>query len=98
MNGLNLMQGWAILAGSVAMIALILTAFGLMLGIVEPADALRRLVAIVGVIILLIVTPSILVNIWSNMSSGQQICLTALVIFFGLLLRPRQKRSRRRET
>ena len=32
MNGSNFMQGWVALAGSVATIALILTAFGLMLG------------------------------------------------------------------
>jgi hypothetical protein len=36
MTGSNFMQGWVTFAGSLAIIALILTAFGLMLGIVNP--------------------------------------------------------------
>ena len=42
----NFMQAWVTLAGSLTMIALLLTAFGLMLGIMKPADALRRVGAI----------------------------------------------------
>ena len=60
------MQWWVALAGLLAMIALILTAFGLMLGIVKPADALRRVGAILGVIMLLMVLPAVLVNLWSG--------------------------------
>jgi hypothetical protein len=42
---------------------LILTAFGLMLVIVKPPDALRRVGAILGVVVLFMVLPSVLVNL-----------------------------------
>ena len=78
MNGLSFMQGWTMSVGSLAMIALILTAFGLMLGIVKPADALRRIAAILGVIMLLLVLPAVLVTIWSSMLLWQQLALVAI--------------------
>ena len=39
---------WATLVGSLAVLALILMACGLMLGIVKPADALKKLGAFPG--------------------------------------------------
>jgi hypothetical protein len=80
MKGSNFMQGWAALLGSLAIIAIVLTAFGLMLGIVKPADALRRVGAILGVVMLLMVIPVVLVSAWSGMSLWQQIALTAIGI------------------
>lgn len=98
MNGSNFMQGWVALTGSVAMIALILTAFGLMLGIVKPADALRRVAAILGVIMLLLVLPSVLVSIWSSMSLWQRLGLAAIAIAYWQWRRPRgESRKRRRD-
>ena len=60
----NFMQGWVALAGSLAMIALILTAFGLMLGIVKPADAVKHVGAILGIVIALMLVPGALVSAW----------------------------------
>jgi hypothetical protein len=91
MNGPNFMQAWVALAGSLTMIALILTAFGLMLGIVKPADALRRVGAILGVVMLLMVLPAVLVNLWSGMSLWQQLALAAIVLGICLLKRPRRQ-------
>lgn len=53
-----------VLAKLLAAIAFILTAFGIMLGIVKPADALRRVGAILGIVVLLMVIPVTLVNVW----------------------------------
>jgi len=78
MNGPNFMQGWVALVGSLTIIALILTAFGLMLGIVRPADALRSVAAILGVVMLFMVLPAVLVNVWSGMSLWQQFALAAI--------------------
>jgi hypothetical protein len=80
MNGSTFMQGWVALAGSLVMIALILTAFGLMLNIVKPADALRRVAGILGVFMLLMVIPAVLVNIWSGMSLWQRLGLAVIGI------------------
>jgi hypothetical protein len=78
MDGSNFMQGWVVLAGSLATIAIILMAFGLMLGIVKPADALRRVAAILGIVMLLMVIPAVLVNIWSDMSLWQRLALAGI--------------------
>ncbi|MGC9224920.1 MAG: hypothetical protein ACP5E2_13415 [Terracidiphilus sp.] len=80
MCGSNFMHEWVALTGSVTMIALILTAFGLMLGIMKPADALRRVGAIMGIVMLLLVLPAVLVNVWSDMSLWQRLGLAALGI------------------
>ncbi len=98
MNGSNFMQGWVALTGSVAMIALILTAFGLMLGIVKPSDALRRVAAILGVVMLLLVLPAVLVSIWSSMSLWQRLVLAAIAIGLWQWRRQRgESRKRRRD-
>ena len=91
MNGSNFMQGWVALAGSFTMIALILTAFGLMLGIVKPADALKRVAAILGVIMLLMVLPAVLVSIWSGMSLWQRLALAAIGFAVWHWRRPRRQ-------
>jgi hypothetical protein len=89
------MKGWVALAGSLAMIALILTAFGFMLGIVKPADALRRVAAILGIVMLLMVLPADLVNISSSMSLWQRFALAAIGSGICLLKRPRRESRKR---
>ena len=91
MNGLNFMQGWVPLMGSIATIAIILTAFWLMLGIVKPADAKRRVGAILGVVMLLIVLPEVVVNIWSGMSLWQRLGQAAIGIGVWQWRRPRRQ-------
>jgi hypothetical protein len=98
MTGSSFTQGWLTLTGSFAIIALILTAFGIMLGIVKPADALGRAGAVMGVVVALIVLPGVLVSAWLDMSLWQQIGLVAVGIGIWKWLRPRrQPRDRRRE-
>lgn len=94
MNGSNFVQGWLMLTGSLAIIALILTAFGLMLGIVKSADALRRVGAILGIVMLLMVLPAVFVNIWTGLSVWQQIALIAIGVGVWLWRRPRRQREK----
>jgi hypothetical protein len=91
MNGPNFMHGWVAFCGSLATIALILTAFGLMLRIVKPGDALKNIGAILGIAIALMLIPCILVSDWSAMSFWQQIGLVALGITLWQWLRPRRR-------
>jgi Zn-dependent protease with chaperone function len=98
MTGSNLMQGCAALAGSLATIALILTAFGLMLGIVKPADVPKRIGVILSIVVTLMVIPGVLVSAWSGVSLWQQIALIAIGIGAFQWLRPRrQSRKRKKE-
>jgi len=91
MNGPNFMHGWASLLGLLAIIAIILTAFGLMLGIVKPANAMKRLGAIVGIVTAFMLIPGILVSAWSSMSFWQQIGLVAIALSAWQWLRPRRR-------
>ena len=97
MTGSSLMHGWVSILGSLAMIAIILTAFGLMVGIVKPADAVKHIGAIFGIVIGLMVIPGILGSAWSALSLWQQIALIAIGIGVIQLLRPRRGNSEKEE-
>ena len=98
MNTSNFMHGWMTVIESLATIAIILTAFGLMLGILKPADTLRQVAGILAVAILFMLIPCVVVNAWSGITPWQRAALVVLGLFFVLLRRPRQKKSRGKET
>jgi len=90
MNESILIDGWATIIGSLATIAIIVTA----LGVLKPAEALKRIAALLGISILLMLIPGALVNLWLNMSLWQKI--TAAVV--GLLILWGRRRRRRTKT
>lgn len=92
MGGSSFMQGWVALLGALAMVAIVLTAFGLMLGSVKPGDALKYLGASLGIVIVLMLAPGILVSAWAGLFLWQQIALIAIGIGVFQWLRPRRKR------
>jgi hypothetical protein len=93
MNGSNFMQGWVTLTGTFAIVALALMALGIMLGIVKPADDLKRIGVIISVIIVLMLLPGILVSVWSALYLWQQIGLVAIGVCVWQLLRMRRQTS-----
>jgi hypothetical protein len=76
----NFMQDWTQLVKSLAVIAFILTAFGFMLGFIKPADALRRVAAILGLVAMLLLIPCALAKLWSDIPLWQWIGLAAIGI------------------
>jgi len=62
-NAASLMQDWTQLVKSLAAIAIIVTAFGLMLGFTQPAVALKRIAAILGIVAMLLLIPGTLADI-----------------------------------
>ena len=97
MSASNFMHGWVALTGSLATIALILTAFGIMLGIVKPADVLKHVGAILGIVIVLMLIPGVLVSAWSCMSLWQRIGLVAIGIGIWQWRRPRRQTRKRKD-
>ncbi len=83
------------IVGMFAAIAIILTALGLILGTLKPADALKRIGTILGTVIALIVLTNILVNTWSHISAWQQLSLIAIGLMLLLRLGPRKERRHR---
>jgi Zn-dependent protease with chaperone function len=81
--------------GSLVMIAIILTAFVMMLGILKPADVPRRIGVILGVIIALMLIPSIFAIVWSAVSLWHRLALAAIVLGICLLKRPRRESRKR---
>jgi hypothetical protein len=97
MSGSNFMHWWINLVGSFATIALVLTAFGLMLQIMRPADALKRIGAILGTVITLIFAPCILVNDWLGMTLWEKIGLVAIGVVVWQWRKARRITRRSRE-
>lgn len=91
----SFLNGIAKLVGSVAVITIIVTAFGLMLGFLKPADAFKRIGVIVGTVIALLELSQIVVYAWSAISWWQRLALVAVggVVICALAPR-RQKRHR----
>ncbi len=96
MSESNFMHGWVALTGSLATIALVLTAFGLMIGIVKPSNALKHVGTILGIVIVLMLIPGVLASAWSGMSLWQQIALVALGVGVWQWQRLRRQTRKRR--
>lgn len=92
----NFMQDWTQLVKSLAVIALILTAFGLMLGFIQPAVALRRVAAILGIVAMLILIPCALAKLWSDIPLWQWIVLAAIGVCVWQWWRPRRHARNKR--
>jgi hypothetical protein len=91
------MNVWPGIVGSLAMIAIIVTAFGLTMGIVKLSDALNRTGAIVGIVIALTLIPAMLVACWTCMSLWQQIGVAALGFGGWHLVRPGRHAGRNKD-
>lgn len=86
------------IAGMAAVIAIILTAVGLMLGILKPAAALRRIGIIAGIVVFFTVVPGVLAQAWNNLSVWQQLGIAVLGTVIWLCLFPQSHaKSRRKE-
>jgi hypothetical protein len=79
---------WVALIQSLAISALILTGLGLMLGVVKPADALKQVGAILGILILLVLIPDAPIKLWSAISLWQWVGLAAIGIVIWQWRRP----------
>ena len=88
---------WVSLTQSLAIIAIILTALGLMLGIVKPADALKHVGAILGIVVVLMLIPDVLLNLWSAISLWQWIGLAVIWIGIWQWRRPGRHSGKRRD-
>ena len=92
----NFMQDWTQLVKSLAVIAFLLTGFGLMLGFIKPAVALRRVAAILGIVVMLPLIPCALAKLWADIPLWQWIGLGAIGICVCQWWRTRQQPGNKR--
>lgn len=85
---------WNGLVGSVALIAIAVLALCVMMHVVKLGDVLRHIGVIVGVAISLVILPATIAGLWSTMSFGQRLGITALCVGIVILF----DRSQRRPT
>ena len=97
MYGAFVIHGWSEIVGSLATIAIIITALGTTVGLVKPADALKYCIAIVGIAIVLVMLVSVLVGIWASMSLWQKAIVVLLVFAVWWLRRERRHPRRTKE-
>ena len=93
----NLMLGWAGIVESVALVAIAILAVGVIVREVKPSDIGRHLGSILCIVILLLMLPAIMMNIWSTMSYWQHLGIAILVIMIGLSLRAVRQSSRKKQ-
>ena len=79
MYELNVVQGCESIVGSLAVMAIIVTALATMVGLVKPADTMKHCGSIVGIVIVLVLIVSVFVGLWSTMSLWQRAVLAAIV-------------------
>lgn len=91
----SFLNGIARLVGSFGVIAFIVTAFSLMLGFLKPADAFKRVGAIVGTVIALLELPQIVIYAWSAIPWWQRLALVAVGVVVICALVPRRQRRHR---
>ncbi len=77
---------WASLVESVALIAIIVLAFGVIVRAVAPGDVMRRLGMIIGIVILLLMMPVIIASQWNSMSFGQHLGIIAVLGILGVIV------------
>lgn len=97
MDGTVVIQGWAQIVGSLAIIAIIVTALATMIGLVKPAEALRYCVVIAGIAIVLVMLVSVLVGLWSSMTLWQKAIVVVIVTTLCWLRSDRGKSRKRKD-
>lgn len=69
---LKMLRLWDALVACAATLGIIITAFGVMLQILEPSEGLRRIGGMVGCALLLTILPAIIVSIWLHWLFGSK--------------------------
>jgi hypothetical protein len=81
------------IVGTLATIAIIVAAFGLMLGILKPADAFKRIGVTVGIVIALLILAQVVIAEWLALTIWQQFGVVAVGLGACLFIGGRKSRA-----
>jgi hypothetical protein len=93
----KVVQGCESIVGSLAVIAIIVTVLGTMVGLVKPADTVKHCGAIVGIAVALVLLVSVFVGLWSSMSLWQKAVIAAMGFGIWWMRRERNRPRKKRE-
>lgn len=74
----SILQLWDVVVVSVAVIAITAILLGLMIRVIEPPNALRRIGAALGCMVILIVVLPIIMHLWGRLSLWQRLGVVGL--------------------
>lgn len=94
----SLLQMWDAVLASVAVIIIVVIALGLIIRVIEPPSAFRRIVATLGCMVILIMIPPIILHLWFSLSPWQQIGIVALLGFAIVVTLSRRHASSRKRS
>ena len=75
----DILSWWNAILEAAAVIAIVVIAIGLMIGVIDARRAVGRIGAVLGTIVLLLVLPSILLGLWRSLSLWQQLGIITLL-------------------
>lgn len=91
----SLLRLWDAAVESVTIIIIVINAIGIMVGLIEFSQAAKRIGLVIGSLVLLMMLPPILVNLYHKLSFWQQFGVLALFgIFAVAALQTRTANSR----
>jgi hypothetical protein len=93
----TVVQSWASIVGSLALIALIVIALGTIVGLIKPADVMQSVGVVIGFVVATILLVSVLVALWSSMSLWQRLAAAAIVASIYRLRQARRQTRKRRD-
>ena len=93
----DFIHGCMSILGSLATIAIIMTALGTIIGFVKPADALKYCGVIVAITIVTVLFVSVLVGLWGSMSLWQRVVLAVIGFSVWRLHQSRRQPRRKKE-
>ena len=87
----GLLRLWSYIVESAVVIVILVTAVGMMIGLIEPKDALKRMGTILVFAVLLQALPPIIPNLWSTLSQWQHFGVITFFGLVGVLVLPRSR-------
>ena len=87
---------WDLLVACGALLGIVITAFGIMLRIVEVPEGMQRIGVMLGSALLLTILPPIIVGIWLRLALWEQVGVCAVCgMVVAFILRQRKGETRR---
>lgn len=86
----SLLQVWDAVIASAAVIIIVLITLGLMIPVIQPAKAFRRIGATLGCMVVLVMLPPIILHSWFSLSMWQQLGIVVVLGFVVLVMLSRR--------
>lgn len=95
----SLLNLWDLAAVTTALAVIVVTAIGIMVGLIELDHAFKRIGWVLGFLVLLLAMPPIILGIWHSLTVGERLGIVAILGLLGAIILRRgascaKKRSR----